>query len=306
MKENGLLATVPQNPTTRVSKILFSLDCSTECATVSQYIQQRARQFHASLTVLHVADPNSFHYHGGDLCLRPIQEIEDDLIAIHEHKFSQTLGRLFDTPDIPHCLKVGPEAETIAAFAEEGDFDLIVLPMRHQNLLSAAFADSLPAKVMELSDRPVWTAACSDTLSARAPHPCTLCALDFHPDGTLDKQNQHILEMSRLVAHTLGTRIALMHVITSREIHDDGDQAETRTSVRLERQLARLQDQLGEPASCLLEQGDVPHAITRTAQRLGANLVIAGRSHWYSLAGRVQSTVLRIVRSCPCPVLSLR
>ena len=269
-------------------------------AGAAQYVLERTGKFGAGLTVLHVVDPKTFHYHSGDLCLRPIHEIEDDQVAVHQTKFNELVARLFGSAEIEPCLKVGAEAETIAALARAGKFDLIMLPIRHQNFLSTTFADTLPAKVMEFSDCPVWTVACSDALSPSTPHPRTLCALDFHADGSLDKQNQRILEVSRLVSQTLQSEVTLLHVVA-------GDEpAGTPMSAWLGEQLLHLQEGMREPVTIsLIERGDVARSISQAASQSGATLVIAGRSHWHSWAGRVQPTVSRIVQSAPCPVLSV-
>jgi nucleotide-binding universal stress UspA family protein len=285
---------------TKFSKVLFPVDFSLECQRAAAYVIERAGKFEASLSVLHVVDPKTFHYHSGDLCLRPIHEIEDDQVAVHQKRFNDLVGRLFSGTKVEPCLKIGAEAETIAAFAQAGKFDVIMLPMRHQGFLSNTFADTLPAKVMELADCPVWTVAASDALSSGTPNARTLCALDFHADGSLDEQNQRILEVSKIVAQTLHSDITLLHVVA-------GDEpAGTPMSAWLGQQLLRLQEGMCEPVTIsLLERGDVARSISQEASQSGASLVIAGRSHWQSWTGRVQPTVSRIVQSAPCPVLSV-
>ena len=202
-------------------------------------------------------------------------------------------------------MRVGDEAQTITSIAEEERFDVIMLPMKHQSLLSVAFEESLPAKVMALSDATVWTVQNSYSLSPYLPYFSTLCAFDFLPDGSLDNQNQRIVETAKLVSEKLNTKLTLIHVITEDEMQQRGGLSGIRLNVWLEEQLLQIRRQVGTEATYVLEHGNVPSAISEAAKKAGAGLIIAGRSHWSSLSGRARSRVLRVVRSSPCPVLSV-
>jgi nucleotide-binding universal stress UspA family protein len=291
---------------TEIRQLLFPIDFAPEYTAPADYVRERARQFGANLTVLHVADPKTFRYHGGDLGLRPLSEIQDDLIAVQEKKFNDLVDRLFGQADVRRVMKVGGEAETIASFAKEGGFEVIMLPMKHRNILSAALEDSLVAKVMELAETALWTLEDSGHLSASLHRPSTLCAFDFHSDGSLDGQNRRIVETARLISRTLHTKITLMHVIAPDDMSGRGRLSGIRLKAWLEEQLLLIRNEVGLEAEYLLGHGDVPNTIAETAAKLGAGLVITGRSHRYTFSGQAQAAVTQLVRHSPCPVLSLR
>ncbi|HZQ54858.1 MAG TPA: universal stress protein [Bryobacteraceae bacterium] len=291
---------------TKIRNILFPIDFSPESTEAAEYVKQRARQFEASITVLHVADPKHFFIHGGDLSLRPLQEIQADLVAVHEQRFRQLVAKLFDAASVASLMRVGDEAETITSIAEEKACDVIMLPMKHQSLVSAVFEESVPAKVMELSDAAVWTVQNSYSLSPYLPYFSTLCALDFHPDGSLHDQNQRIVETAKLVSQQLNTKLTFVHVIAEDDMQEGGGLSGIRLNVWLEEQLLQIRREVDTEATYVLEHGNVPSAVIEAAKRAGAGLIITGRSHSSSLSGRARSTVLRVVRSSPCPLLSVR
>lgn len=291
---------------TKLQNILFHLDFSPESADAAEYVKRRAMQFGAGITVLHVADPKHFVLHGGDLSLRPIQEVEADVVAAHGRQFHELVDKLFGKGKVRRIMSVGDEAETIMSVAEQESCDVIMLPTRRQNLLSAALEESLLARVMEMANTPVWTIDSAYSLSPYLPYSSTLCALDFHPDGSLNDQNRRIVESAKLISQTLQTKVILLHVITETDMQERGEFSGIRLNIWLEEQLSGIRREVGDQATYVLEQGDVPSVINQVANKAGAGITIAGRSHSYSLSGRAQSTVLHLVRSSPCPVLSLR
>jgi len=70
-------------------------------------------------------------------------------------------------------------------------------------------------------------------------------------------------------------------------------------------QLRELQASLGIQATHNVLEGAVAGAVSREAERVHADLIVAGRGHAQGAVSRIWSNLYGIVREAPCPVLSM-
>jgi nucleotide-binding universal stress UspA family protein len=74
---------------------------------------------------------------------------------------------------------------------------------------------------------------------------------------------------------------------------------------RLRERMQQLQNKTGIEADIVVESGDPHKVVAAAANRLGADLVVIGRSLSGTLIGRLHAHAYEIIRLSPCPVVSL-
>lgn len=129
----------------------------------------------------------------------------------------------------------------------------------------------------------------------------------------LSEDSQIIGERAKEVAVAHGARITLLHVVEYVPVEPMGEallptvQIEGELVERARAKLAELSKQLGlENCKQLVETGSIKAEIIRTAQRLGADLIVLGSRERHGLAILLNFTEDTILHSAPCDVLAVR
>lgn len=134
-------------------RILLPVDDSESVAEVHRHAAELARRTEATVQVLFVADTSrdSVSVIGGDV----VDALEQEGESIVEDA-AGTLASL----DAEYGTDVvqGSPAETIVEYADQYDYDLIVLPTHARSGLSRSLLGSVTEKVVRLSSVPVLTA----------------------------------------------------------------------------------------------------------------------------------------------------
>jgi len=69
--------------------------------------------------------------------------------------------------------------------------------------------------------------------------------------------------------------------------------------------LHKLQQTVGAQAEFFVERGEPPKALRFVAGKLGADLLVIGRSSEAGVFGRLRANAYAIIRQAPCPVISV-
>jgi nucleotide-binding universal stress UspA family protein len=273
--------------------ILFPVDFSNRCVLAAHHVKTWVDMFGAALNTLHVIDGdalplryNKLHY--------LIAKRTADLEHFSDHYFGRNIAR--------RTVLGGGREEQIEHFATREKIDLIMLPRNHQNLLTRVLHDSLTATLLERCTASVWT---TEYPGDARPTSVTsiLCAVHFEQDATLESQNHRILQTVRELAATFQAKVTFLHVIDREE--------ELATSAHLqaisgeESWLAQAGELLGHSAPFLRKIGDIPTAINDTANQVGADLIVVGRTRPGTIGLGVQENILKIDHVARRPVLSV-
>jgi len=92
--------------------------------------------------------------------------------------------------------------------------------------------------------------------------------------------------------------LIVVHVVPALEVT-----AQLSDAVRGE--LARLGQELAPQPEIVLEGGDPPNVVCRTAERSSADLLVIGRGSAAGIFGRLRTNAHVIIRQSPCPVVSV-
>jgi nucleotide-binding universal stress UspA family protein len=198
-------------------------------------------------------------------------------------------------------LRSGRPDLEIGRFVRERDFDLIVMGTHGRGALGHALMGSVAEKVVRTAPCPVLTLRGPQRESAA---PNILVALDFEP------LSDTALTYGRGLARAFGAQLHVLHVQENyflRPMACDPHTLAGRTRKQLADRLTD-EDRSALRASATIEVSDTPaDAIVAHAKQLRIDLLIVG-THGRQAADRLLmgSVAERIVRTAPCPVLTVR
>ena len=284
--------------TLRLRRILVPLDFS-ECSRPTlQYAARVARQFGATITVLHAVLPLKL----------AAANIASDLIEISR----QELGPDFGADAI---TRQGEPVEEIVAAASDLNIDLIIIPTHGYSGLKHALYGSIAERVLQAAPCPVCTIR-KDLLLRRnvGPLPAEpwkniVAPLDF------SECSRHALRFAGTLTRLARGRLTLFHVVELTEAHVSHPLLSfhvTRAmhradaSAKLQR-WAQEEIPAGVPVSTIVRTG-VPsfELIERALARMKSDLLVMGTHDcsWWKRLMEGGSTG-RFVRYAPCAVVSL-
>jgi universal stress protein A len=129
----------------------------------------------------------------------------------------------------------------------------------------------------------------------------------------LSDDSQIIGERAQAIAACYESEITLLHVVEYVPVEPMGEallptvQIESELVDRARSRLSELAGRLGLSASRqLVETGGIKTEIIRTAQRLGADLIVLGSRERHGLAILLNFTEDTILHAAPCDVLAVR
>jgi nucleotide-binding universal stress UspA family protein len=155
---------------------------------------------------------------------------------------------------------------------------------------------SVTAKVLHDATCPVLTGVHIEN----APIPETVhfkaiaCAVD------LGEHTREVLGWASGMAVACDADLVIVHVVTA------GDSAQrTLASDIAGEEIARYQHDLQIAATVQIAFGEVVQEACRAAEQANADLLVIGRGHGPTAAGRLPSKTYAIVRTSQCPVVSV-
>jgi nucleotide-binding universal stress UspA family protein len=188
-------------------------------------------------------------------------------------------------------LKQGEAAKEISAYVNATAVDLIMMPSHGYGRFRAALLGSVTAKVIHDTLCAVSTSAHVETLH-NPPYPCRLimCAVDD------TEESVKAIRQAGLLAQDLESSLIVVHVMPPGK-----PQSEPELSARLQSR----QTAADVNVPICFEKGETAAVVPEIARRYGADLVVIGRGHMPGIGGVWRSHVYPIIRSSPCPVLTI-
>ena len=129
----------------------------------------------------------------------------------------------------------------------------------------------------------------------------------------LSEDSRVVGERAKAIAACYGGQITLLHVVEYVPVEPMGEallptvQIESELVERARKRLGELAAKLGlSDSRQLVETGGIKTEIIRTAQKLGANLIVLGSRERHGLAILLNFTEDTILHAAPCDVLAVR
>jgi nucleotide-binding universal stress UspA family protein len=289
---------------TMIQKILFPVDFSPACSAMASHVKRVAAITSAKVTLLYILEASASPAYGFELVARTVRAVEEDRECVARAKLDSYLLSEFPANACARLLVAGDAAPVIAKVARDGGFDMIAMPT-HAGVFRRMLLGSTTAKVLNDADCPVFTLEHAETISPRPlEHREWVCVIGLTADS------ERVLRYAVQAAESFHANLSLIHAIPATEpcLPDPLD-LEERVQ-RMERQAARdrireLQRVVGSHAPVNIAVGPIKDALTESARRLRADVLVIGRSSRAGAEGRLRDLTYAVVRDSPCPVLSV-
>jgi nucleotide-binding universal stress UspA family protein len=290
------------NPRFSLSNVLLPVDFSKKSIEAARHAVQFVKPVRARITVLHVL---AQHY-GFDM-----PGFEDEALARFlsedQNKAQTQLDKFlkdgFRDLKVRRVLLRGDAAQEIVRYAHSEEFDLIIMSTHGHGLFRRKLLGSVTAKVLHDVKTPVLTGIHMEKAATAKSMPRRIiCAVDLGPEST------RTLRWASGLASTFKASMTAVHVIPSFEFPGEGYGPPGWSRLAKEeptRALSKLLSKAAVRAQIQLEAGSVPEAIASAVAKMRANLLVIGRGPSTGNHGRLSTNAYAIVRSSPCPVISV-
>jgi nucleotide-binding universal stress UspA family protein len=276
-----------------LSRIVVPVAFSERCRGAAHYAAAIACRFGSELNLLHVDEPLD-HSFG----LEPTPALTE-LARIRRQWATRECEKLLNghNANIVTAVLEGDPAREIIAFARNHRADLIVMPTHGYGPFRRFLVGSVTAKVLHDAACPVWTGAhmedpsLPETVEIRS----VACAID------LSEHTRAVLEWAAGFADRCSAKLVLFHVIGAAA----GSERRALAAEMAMQEITRYQSDLQISAPVNLNFGSVAPTVCAMAKEASADLLVIGRGHGATAAGRLPSKTYAIVRTSPCPVVSV-
>jgi nucleotide-binding universal stress UspA family protein len=287
-----------------LARILLPLDFSDRCLGAARYAEALACHFQSEISLVHVVEPLRYDFASLEGGVTSCGDIMDNLRAEARVQLDTFTCERLGQARVKRVLLEGDPAISIVGYARDEHVDLVAMPTHGYGPFRRFILGSVTAKVLHDADCPVLTgvhmeqAPALESIAFRR----VVCAVDLGP------QSRKALCWAVQMAKEFSARLALVHAvprIESRpgEYFDRELVSDLSKSARQE--LERLNEDLDAGAEILVEGGDPPKAVCRTAERFSADLLVIARGSAAGVSGRLRTNAYAIIRGSPCAVVSV-
>jgi len=289
----------------RIQKVLFPVDFSDRRRGAAHYVEALTGRLEAELTLLHIV-PSGADYVWMAPEMGPAAAIE-----VHQHRLAMARQQLesFLTDELKHfevkrVLCEGDPGRQIVAHAHANQIDLIMIPSHGFGPFRRYILGSTTAKVLHDAHCPVWTGAHMEQAPPLEQIECRgiVCAVDFGP------QSEAVVHWGAYLAEEYDAVLTLLHAVPGVEARPAKyfDQELTATlASRANEQMADLIQKTNVNARPNVEAGRPQDVIQSFCRDQRADLLLIGRGSAGEGGGRLRTHAYSIIRSAPCPVLSV-
>jgi len=287
----------------KFSKILAPIAFSARCEGAVQYAEALACHFQSELTLLHVVMPLQTYGFPDALAVAP--ELLEETLAAGKAQLDAFQADGLKGISVKREVMEGEPAQTIVDYANDGKFDLIVMPTHGYGPFRRFLLGSVTAKVLHDAHCPVWT---GPHLEAAPAYPSisfgkVLCAVDLGP------ASRSILEWAANFAGEYGSQLAVMHALPSSTVSLGGIYFDPEWCTQLREQardrIAFMLEDMGIKGEISVQTGDAPAMVRAVAEEMGASVLVIGRGGHVGLMGRLRTNAYAILRESPCPVAAI-
>lgn len=289
----------------QIKKILFPVDFSKACMGASHYVEAFTGRFEAELRLLHVVDTETYGRWGSSvLWFGPAMDMAGEQVKWAREELTNFRKEALQQLNVNREVRQGDPGLQIVAAAREYGVDLIMMPTQGLSVFRRYIIGSITAKVLHDADCAVWTGAHLEkapTLEA-IEFPKVMCAVDMGPNS------EKALRWAAGFAAEHSAELVVAHVVPASEgrptkYFDQEFVMELSAQMRYE--LQALLETLGITARIIIVGGDPGKAVSEIARTENANQLIIARGTVTEGLGRLRTHAYAIIRSSPCPVVSV-
>jgi len=284
-------------------QILFPVDFSPRSHAAAKHVRAMAVQFGSRVALIHAIEDPLKWYGSTD----PFKVVNVDLPqALKEAEAALRGVAEIELPGVEVSIEceLAEPPEYIVRRAGVVHADLIMMPTHGHGKFRAALLGSATAKVLHDVAIPVWTEAHAESTTAGEHWPVKTiaCAID------LSKDSARVLRFAADFAERVGASMFVTHGVPVGELRL-GEYVNVEPPEYLEdfarTEIGKLQREAGTSAEVWVRRGSVATLVRDAAAERKADLVIIGRGHIAQLGGGLTEHAYSIIRSAPCPVLSI-
>jgi nucleotide-binding universal stress UspA family protein len=287
-----------------IKRVVLPIDFSARNNGAVHYVEALARYFQAELKILHVLPPP--HYEA--LSLEVSGPVLADVLAGREthakKQLAEFLAAELEPYNVERVLLEGDPATRIVEYANQVEADLIVMPTHGYGPFRRFILGSVTAKVLHDARCPVLTGVHMEEAPSfdRIDFKRILVAVD------LEEGSERALQWAAGAAKTMGARLIITNVQPTLEGHTgayfDPEWRRYFTESAKERIDAMLAS-TGTSAEVVITFGEPAKQVAEVAMAEKADLVVIGHNHDSGVLGRLRTHAYAIVRTSPCPVVSV-
>ena len=289
----------------QIKKILFPVDFSESCLGAARYAEAFAGRFQAEITLLHVVDLGA-HRPLGSSTFWGFSAIEISREGVNwaRQELSRFLTEEFKYFDVKRQVMEGDAGLQIVAAARQSGADLIMMPTHGLSVFRRYILGSITAKVLHDAECAVWTGAHLDGAPAleAIAFPKVMCAID------MGCQSENALRWASGFAKEHSAELIVVHVVTAIEAGPAkylDQRFVLEVSAQMRTELESLLETMGIVARIIVVGGDPAKTVSEIAQCENVNQLVIARGAVAETLGRLRTHAYSIIRSAPCPVVSV-
>lgn len=288
----------------KLRKILFPIDFSDSCIGASRYVESFGGRFQSEVTFLHVVAQQDYFSGTPDFGGIAMVETYRAGVEAANHRMKAFLSEDFKHLDVKRVVLEGDSALKTIEFATQEGMDLIMMPTHGLGPFRRFVLGSLTAKVLHDAPCPVWTGVHLEDAPPleKISFEKVLCAVD------LGEQSAPALRWAAGFAEEHGSELIVLHVVPAAETRPakylDRDLVET-LSAEAKEEMEGLLKTLGIKARVEIRGGEPSKRAHALAEEEHADLMVIARGAVTEGLGRLRTHSYSIIRSSPCPVVSV-
>ena len=275
-----------------ITKILLPVDFSAFSLGAARHAAVFAQKYRSEITCLHVVTAGD-----GDAGKGHADLLDTFLRSLVTNDGHEILTK--------QVLLEGDPAVKIIEYADSNNTDFIVMATHGYGPFRRFILGSVTAKMLHDAACPVLTGAHLEDAPVSRPPSIhrILCAVDLRNESTTT------LRWAGQLAADFHAHLDVVHALPSFpsgvwNVYS-GPEWNSTIAGMARQEIGALQEAAGTHAGVHVEPGDAAEVVSRVAERVGADLLVIGRSSGDGAAGRLRTHSYSIIRQSPCPVLSL-
>ncbi|MFN7931874.1 MAG: universal stress protein [Bryobacteraceae bacterium] len=280
-------------------RILYPVDFSEPCMSVVPHVQRLAMHFSATLTLLHVYEPNLQIYDE----IGTVVDTSPDLLKLEVQRLKEFSAAHFPGLHTTQLVEQGEPGAVIRETVQRNGMDLVMMSTRGRGAFRRLLLGSVTAKVLHDVSCAVWTGVHSSLSdhSSPVPYRCVLCAVG------LDPETPDVLRAASALASSFDAKLHVVHCVETPPMSLEIDFAPYRQRLldSADLELRLILRNTGIEATLSVLEGAIDARVRKEALDRSADLIVTGRGHHQGKLSRMFSQLYSIVRESPCPVLSV-
>jgi nucleotide-binding universal stress UspA family protein len=287
-----------------IKKLLFPVDFSDRCRSVSSYVTAFAQRFRSEVTLLHTVSLSDLPIMGSEISALDVLPTLRESVQSAQARMDSYLASEFPSTQVKRIVRQGDPSSEIVEFAHKENIDVIMIPSRGMGVFRRYLLGSVTSKVLHDARVPVWTSVHRE----QVPSPATetirrvLCAVD------LGDHSEKTLKWAAACAAAFGAELLAVHAVPGAEGRPakffDAEFVSDLVK-RAREELEALVSRCGCTARVIVEAGAPSTVVQSLGEREGADLVVIARGAVAAGSGRLRTHAYAIIRDAPCPVVSV-